>query len=153
MQAVNADFEFPEAELPEYTGPDEAGMYPATCIAIDNPKPSELANDNGEHPLTSIFHWRLDGYPDHDQWSYVNVQGRGPNSTMGKIHKAMHGADLAKNAKVFARDYLNGRAMLYMVENPNKPGYLKVGGYMPLPKKKARPAPVVVEESDEEEPF
>lgn len=116
------------------------GGHNATLVEITRPQPSKEPNERGDHPMTSIFKWAIDGYEDMEpQWSYVNVDSRGERSNFYKVYKALTGQPLLPSTNVVAKELVGLRCQLLLEESATKVGYARVSGYLPIPKPRTRP--------------
>lgn len=136
--AVDDGKYFPE---PNGGNPEELllGTFPATLIRIEDPQTK--LNEEGEEMTSQKFAWILDGYPDRELWSFINPYGRSERSNFYKAYKALMGKEPVRGSRIKQDDLLNRRCVLICEENPKKPGYTKVTGYLPLPK----PRPVAAQ--------
>lgn len=130
-QTYQEDFSFPQPPPRELI----LGGHNATLVEITRPQPSSTPNERGEHPMTSIFKWAIDGYTDLEpQWSYVNVESRGERSNFYKVYKALTGDALQVTTNVEAKKLVGLRCQLLLEESTTKPGFARVSGYLPIPK-------------------
>lgn len=141
--------EFDQFPRPTGGGGGEAleGGFPATLVRIEAPV-TKTDEASGDEITSSKFAWKIDGYPDREQWSFVNPYAYSDRSNFYKVYKALTGKILDKRNPPRVSEMLNKRCILMCTESTKNPGYTRVIGYAPL-RQGAQPATTVQKKADE----